>query len=48
LAALLANPPLRARLRAAARLTYERRFAPAVLTRELIALYSEFGLRPAT
>jgi glycosyltransferase involved in cell wall biosynthesis len=47
LATLLADPPLKARLCAAARLTYQRRFAPPVLTQELAALYNEFGLRPA-
>jgi glycosyltransferase involved in cell wall biosynthesis len=47
LATLLDDAALRGRLAAAARLTYERRFAPATLTRELASLYSEFGLRPA-
>jgi glycosyltransferase involved in cell wall biosynthesis len=47
LTTLLDDSPLRRRLAAAARLTYERRFAPAALTRELASLYSEFGLRPA-
>lgn len=46
IARLLSDPPLRARLGAAARATYERRFAPEITARALADLYSEVGLMP--
>jgi glycosyltransferase involved in cell wall biosynthesis len=41
---LLGDPALRARLGAAARRTYEARFALPVMGRELSSLYAELGL----
>ena len=44
---LISEPALRARLGENARMTFERRFAPAVFAAELHELYSAFGLPPA-
>jgi glycosyltransferase involved in cell wall biosynthesis len=41
---LIDDPPLRARLGAAARETYERRFAASVTAGQLASLYTELGL----
>ena len=41
---LISEPALRARLGENARMTFERRFAPAVFAAELRALYTELGL----
>jgi glycosyltransferase involved in cell wall biosynthesis len=48
LARLLADPQLRERLGAAGRVTYEERFTPERTARDLAAIYTELGLRPAS
>lgn len=48
IARLISDPDLRQRIGAAARRTYEERFTPAVMARQLAEFYTELGLPPAS